>query len=138
MTPDTARGLLSSKSLNLRILIERAVGNCRNYALAFDDAHNLLPPAAQLFATPDLPVVLNSLHILGRLLPFLLEPHDAAEVEAELAALFWTSEPHRTVRVGLADLLSRLSAACRPLVSLITILPQRQQRRATTGMILSR
>ena len=138
MTPDTARGLLSSKSLNLRILIERAVGNCRNYALAFDDAHNLLPPAAQLFATPDLPVVLNSLHILGRLLPFLLAAHDAAEVEAELAALFWTSEPHRTVRVGLADLLSRLSAACRPLVSLITILPQRQQRRATTGMILSR
>lgn len=109
MTPGTVRGLLTSKSLNLRIVIERAVGNCRNYALAFDDAHNLLPPAAQLFATPDLPVVLNSLHILGRLLPFLLEPHGDVEVEAELAALFWTGETHRTVHISLAPRSSRLS-----------------------------
>ncbi len=92
MTPATVRGLLGSKSLNLRILIERAVGNCRNYALAFDAAHNLLPAAEKLFTTPDLPVVLNSLHILGRLMPFLLEPHGDAEIEAELAALFWTGE----------------------------------------------
>lgn len=90
LTPAAARRLLRSKSLNLRILIERAVGNCRNYALAFDDAHNLLPTAEKLFTTPDLPVVVNSLHILGRLLPFLLEPHNDAEIEASLATLFWT------------------------------------------------
>ena len=84
------RGLIKSKSINLEILVNRAVGNCRNYALAFDDAHNLLPTAEQLFTTPDLPVVVNSLHILARIMPFLLEPHGDAEVEANLAALFWS------------------------------------------------
>jgi hypothetical protein len=108
LPPATVRGLLRSPSMNLRILVERAVGNCRNYALAFDDAHNLLPPAEQLFATPDLPVVLNSLHILGRLLPFLLEPHGEVSDEEALAALFWTGESHPT-RASLTAGLPRAS-----------------------------
>ena len=101
LTPGAVRGLIRSKSINLEILVNRAVGNCRNYALAFDDAHNLLPTAEQLFTTPDLPVIVNSLHILARIMPFLLEPHGDAEVEANLAALFWsggwpsTQPPHR-------------------------------------------
>ena len=103
LPPGTVRSLLSSKAINLRILLERAVGNVRNYALAFDDAHKLLPPAEELMSVPALPVAISSLHFLGRLMPFLLEPHDP-ETEAELASLFWTAPPPGAASEGYDSL----------------------------------
>ena len=92
LTPQAVRTLLATRSINLRILLEMTTGHCRNYGLSFDGRHQRRSAAQGGPAEcPELALVANCLHILGRLLPFLLEPHADAATEAEVAALFWSS-----------------------------------------------
>ena len=83
LRPSDVRALHKNQPLNLRIILEQTTGYCRSYLTSESDDER-----------PDVEHVRNSLLILSRLLPFVLEKHEDAETEAQVAQLFWTAAVH--------------------------------------------
>eukprot|EP01052_Picozoa_sp_SAG31_P005278 SAG31_NODE_229_length_19770_cov_9.887194_17_plen_187_part_00 len=70
LSPESVRSLLTAQPTNLRIVLNVTTGLCRNYVLT-----ERQPTAAEL------QTVTNSVHILSRFLPFVLESKSSVVAE---------------------------------------------------------